>query len=230
MTNGARRFRVLVIEHERETPGGHVQRLLERRASSLDVLPIDVETAIVPAAADYDLIVSLGSEFSAADDFFWIDRELELIADADRSGTPILGICFGGQLLARAFGGEVVRSEQSEIGWLPIGSRDPMFADEPWFQWHFDTFTVPPGGITLAANEVGPQAFRIGPHLGVQFHPEVDNEIMEGWVVAFRHELDDNGVDPELLLAETRRLMPVAEANTERFLDACCPTTLAGKR
>ena len=73
----------------------------------------------------------------------------------------------------------------------------------PWFQWHFDTFTLPPGAELLADSEAGVQAFAAGRSLGIQFHPEVTNEIMARWVEVYRHELDDDGVDPDDLMDET---------------------------
>ena len=213
-------LRVLIIEHERETTGGLVQEWLEDHAERVDVLPIDIEGTPSPDLSAYDLIVPLGSEYSAYDDLPWIHLELDLLVEANKRSIPVLGICFGGQLLARALGGSVFRADSSEIGWLPIGSVAPdLLAEGPWFQWHFDTFEAPPGSEILASNRVGPQAFRIGPHLGLQFHPEVTQKIMDDWVVAFRHELDENGVDPDALLAETERILAVASANTERLLD-----------
>jgi hypothetical protein len=80
-----------------------------------------------------------------------------------------------------------------------------MVPEGPWFQWHFDTFTVPPGAKLVADSPAGPQAYTIGRSLGVQFHPEVTPEIMNSWVAAYRHELDQEGVDPDRLLEDTYR-------------------------
>jgi GMP synthase-like glutamine amidotransferase len=120
--------------------------------------------------------------------------------------VPVLGLCFGGQMLARTLGGEVFRSKESEIGWLPVRSKDPELVHEgPWFQWHFDSFTLPPGATVIAESDLGPQAFVAGRSLGLQFHPEVTTGIMDDWVRAYRHELDADGVDPDALLEETKR-------------------------
>jgi GMP synthase-like glutamine amidotransferase len=119
---------------------------------------------------------------------------------------PILGLCFGGQMLARVLGGEVSRGSVAEIGWLPVGSRNPgLVPDGPWFQWHFDVMTAPPGATVIAENDVGTQAFVAGRSLGLQFHPEVTVEIMDDWVRAYPHELDAEGIDPDALLGETNR-------------------------
>ena len=143
-----------------------------------------------------------------------------MFEDARAADVPILGLCFGGQMLARILGAQNYRSEQSEIGWLPVRTKDPdLIGEGPWFQWHFDTFTAPPGSTVIAETEIGPQAFVAGRSLGLQFHPEVTPEIMEGWVRAYPHELRAEGVDPEGLLAETRRIAADARRRTWRLLD-----------
>jgi GMP synthase-like glutamine amidotransferase len=196
--------KALILEHERATPGGLVQQWLAERGADVDVYPIDVETRDVDPR-DYTMLVSLGSEFAAYDDSIpWIPREMQLLHRAASDDVPVLGICFGGQLLARTLGGESFRSEESEIGWLPISSSAPQLVPEgPWFQWHFDTFTPPPGSSLIADSPVGPQAYTIGRSLGVQFHPEVTPDIVDDWVRVDRHELDGDGVDPDALVRET---------------------------
>jgi len=101
-----------------------------------------------------------------------------------------------------------------------VRSRDPELVPEgPWFQWHFDTFTAPPGATVLAESAIGPQAYVAGRNLGVQFHPEVTPQIMEDWVRIYRHELDADGVDPDALLAETYERAAAARASSRRLLD-----------
>jgi GMP synthase-like glutamine amidotransferase len=203
---GAGQIRALVIQHEQPTPGGYVNQWLEERGADQDVFRIDIENREVEPR-EFDMIVSLGSEFSAFDDSIpWIEREKRLLLDATEAEVAVLGICFGGQLLARVLGGQSFRGRQSEIGWLPVRTEDPSLVPAgPWFQWHFDTFTPPPGARLLADSPAGPQAYSVGRSLGVQFHPEVTPEIMDAWVGAYRHELDQEGVDPDRLLEETRR-------------------------
>ena len=214
-------LRALIVQHEAPTPPGLVSDWLAQRAASVDVLRIDLEDH-VPDPRDYDLIVSLGSEFPAFDDSVpFIGRETQLIQQAASADVPFLGLCFGGQLMARVLGGRSFRADRSEIGWLPVRTNDPELVGEgPWFQWHFDSFTLPPGARLIAETDVGPQAYVIGRSLGLQFHPEVTPEIMAAWVGAYRHELDTEGVDPDALLEETRRRAATARANAERLLNA----------
>jgi GMP synthase-like glutamine amidotransferase len=166
-------------------------------------------------------MVSLGSEFAAYNDSIpFIQRETELIRAAANADVPILGVCFGGQLMARALGGKSFKAGRSEIGWLSVRTNDPdLVPDGPWFNWHFDTFTLPPGAKLVADTEVGPQAYVIGRNLGLQFHPEVTPQIMDNWVRAYRHELDAEGVDPDALLEETKQRAPQARKTTERLLN-----------
>jgi GMP synthase-like glutamine amidotransferase len=137
--------------------------------------------------------------------------------DAD---VPVLGLCFGGQMLARVLGGDVFRSDVSEIGWLEVRSNDPALVPEgPWFQWHFDAFTLPPGATLIAESDVCPQAFVAGRSLGLQFHPEVTPEIMDDWVRVYSHELDADGVDPDALLEETKRRAPDSRGMSWQLLE-----------
>jgi GMP synthase-like glutamine amidotransferase len=217
-------LRVLILQHEEPTPPGLAEDWLRERGADIETHRIDLEDREVDLS-EYDLIVSLGSEFAAFDDTKrFVTHEARLMSRAVDADVPVLGLCFGGQMLARVLGGRVYRSTDSEIGWLPVRSKDPDLVPEgPWFQWHFDTFTAPPGATVIAESDAGPQAFVAGRSLGLQFHPEVTQEIMDDWVHVYRHELDADGVDPDALLEETHRRM--AESNRmarqlfERFVD-----------
>jgi len=198
-------MRALLIEHEPDIPGGLVDDWLAGRDAVADVHRIAADSPD-PDPRVYDVVVTLGSEAAAFDDAVpWIAREQRLLRGAFEAGVPILGICFGSQLLARALGGRAVRAEQAEIGWMPIESRDPSLVPTgPWLQWHHDTFTVPAGATLLAHSPAGPQAYTIGRSLGVQFHPEVTPAIVADWVAGSRAELEREGVNPDRLAADAR--------------------------
>jgi GMP synthase-like glutamine amidotransferase len=215
-----RKLRALILQHEDPTPPGHVADWLSARGGAGDIYRIDLEERDVDLET-YDMIASLGSEFAAFDDSHeFVPRETRLLERAVEAGVAVLGLCFGGQLLARVLGGHGFRADESEIGWLPVRSRDPDTVPEgPWFQWHFDSFTVPDGAELLAESDVGPQAFTAGPHLGLQFHPEVNVDIMDEWVRVYRHELDADGVDPDALLDETKRRAADSERMAWKLFD-----------
>jgi GMP synthase-like glutamine amidotransferase len=217
-------LRALVVQHEEETPPGLVAQWLAYHGIQADEVRIDLAQDDVDPTG-HDLVVSLGAEFAAFDDHLpHVPREARLMRRALDADVPVLGLCYGGQLLARVLGGSVFRSDVAEIGWLPVRTTDAELVSEgPWFQWHFDCFTLPPGAQLIAESDVGPQAFVSGRSLGLQFHPEVTPEIMDDWVRAYRHELDAEGVDPDAILADTAAN---AERNTaagwqllERFFD-----------
>jgi GMP synthase-like glutamine amidotransferase len=213
-------MRALILQHEEPTPPGLVTEWLGGYDASVETFRIDADDREVDPTG-YDLIVSLGSEFAAFDDTKpFVPREASLLRRAVDAEVPVLGLCFGGQMLARVLGGEVYRSSDSEIGWLPVNSTDPeMVPEGPWFQWHFDTFALPPGATLMAETDVGPQAFVQGRSLGLQFHPEVTTEIMTDWVREYRHELDADGVDPDALLEETKRRAVDSKRMSLRLLE-----------
>ena len=215
------RPRTLILQHEEPTPPGHMTEWLAEQGAQVEIFRIDARDDEVNPR-DYDLIVSLGSEFAAFDDAIpFVQREVKLYEQAIEADVPILGLCFGGQMLARVLGSRLFRSDQAEIGWLPVRTHDAeLVSTGPWFQWHFDTFTSPPGAMLIAETDAAPQAFVSGRNMGLQFHPEVTPEIMDEWVRTYPHELEAEGVDPQGLLAETRQRAAQAKQATWRLLDA----------
>ena len=144
----------------------------------------------------YDRVVTLGSEHAADDDSVpWQAVEQATLRAAMEAEVPVLGICFGGQALARALGGGVRRAARPEIGWVSIGSLEGAIDDGPWFEWHRDEILPPEDATVLARNASGVQAFRLGPHVGLQFHPEVDERIVGLWADAAR---EDASVPPRV--------------------------------
>lgn len=182
----------LVLVHEADRALG--EREVGSIGPALTALGFAVEvTTLVdgrpppdPGAAE--LVVVLGSEASASADPdvdnrpVWLDAELAWLGRAVDAGTPVLGICFGAQALARVLGGRVHRAPRTERGFVELGSSDPAALPAGrWLEFHDDSFTLPPGATQLAANDVGVQAFRRGPHLGVQFHPEITPDVLAAW-------------------------------------------------
>jgi GMP synthase-like glutamine amidotransferase len=224
------RPRTLILQHEEPTPPGHMTEWLAEQGAQIEVFRIDEDEDEVNPRG-FDLIVSLGSEFAAFDDAVpFVQREVKLYEQAIESGVPILGLCFGGQMLARVLGSRLFRADEAEIGWLPVRTHDPhLVSTGPWFQWHFDSFSAPPGAKLIAETDAAPQAFVSGRNLGLQFHPEVTPAIMDEWVRAYPHELEAEGVDPQGLLTETRQRAAQAKQATWRLLDAFRDRVALGK-
>lgn len=214
-------MRALIIQHDPTGPAGHVSNWLAARGDDQDVWLISAEEREVDPLA-YDLIVALGSESAAYDDSApWLDLELKLLRRAFDADVPMLGICFGSQILARALGGRAMPAAQAEIGWVAVTSRDPdLIPAGPWFEWHYDTFTPPPGAVLLAESPAAPQAYMLGRTLAVQFHPEVTPEMVDAWLTKGHDLLVRDGVDGDRVLAEMRERDEENRDGVWRLLDA----------
>jgi len=145
---------------------------------------------------DYDGVVVSGSQTSVYDDRDWIHEAMAWLRGAHAADVPVLGVCWGHQFLAEALGGRVVDMGEHELGYRGVTrvGEDPLFEGVPdeftSFETHSDRVAeLPPGGRTLARNDYGVQAFRVGSAWGVQFHPEYDRDTAE-WVVRGK-ELSD---------------------------------------
>jgi GMP synthase-like glutamine amidotransferase len=166
----------------------------------------------LPDPHSYDAIVPLGSRWSVNDGdrgLDWITSEANMVRQAHDAGVPMLGVCFGGQLLAHALGGSVTRSPAPEIGWYDVqSSRPDLVPSGPWFQWHFDRFSVPDGAVELARNANASQAFVMGRTMGIQFHPELDDDLLERWLTGPDGDeiLQLNRTADQLRSATTREL------------------------
>ncbi len=165
----------------------------------------------VPAPDRPAALVVMGSPAAAYDDTVpWLAAELDYLAAAVRAGVPVLGICFGGQALARVLGGRVALAEQGEHGFVTVRTRRPdLVPPGPWMQFHQDAFTLPPGATELARTDRALQAFSHGASLGLQFHPEITPAAFSawsaGWDAGTLAEFARLGVDPDAIAAQIRQ-------------------------
>jgi len=209
-------MKALFIQHDHVSPLGPVGERLEQHGFEVQTMLVVPEekyrdpniSVSFPNASDYDLIIPLGAPWGAWDDGCignWLQPELKWIKDAIESDIPVLGICFGGQLMARALGGSVARGPRPELGWHFIHSNYPdLISNGPWFQFHYDRWQLPPGATELAVSPIASQAFSYRKSLALQFHPELNREVLEGWLIwDGRDELKEDGQDPDVVLAQT---------------------------
>ena len=177
---GARRL--LVVEHGSHAPAGLLADWAATRSLRIQTVALHAGEPL-PAAPGFDAVAILGSELTAYDDSLpWLTAELDFIERMLAASVPVLGICFGGQALARVLGGRLYRLDAPEIGWAQVTSEHPRLAEGPWLSWHRDAFDLPAGAAQLAANAVCVQGFSYGPHTGLQFHPEATQPIAASWL------------------------------------------------
>ena len=226
-------MRALFIEHDHVSLGGPIWRAFEKHGYEIErflVLPEsnysnpNIEVSF-PVFSNYDVIVPMGAPYGAYEDERigkWLIPELAKLKAAHNDGIPIFGICFGGQLMARALGGSVARSPKAELGWFEIESDDKtLIPTGPWFEYHWDRWTLPKAALEIARSEVASQAFVMGRTLGVQFHPEIDSQVLEEWLAMEGGcaEVESEGVDVERLREQTKREQPFSDKRAFDLVD-----------
>jgi len=204
-------MRVLSVTHGPTVPGGVFDEVVEATGHELERWSVPLGGAPQPPGS-YDAVMVFGGSMHPDQDehFGWLEREADFLRGALEEEVPVIGVCLGAQLLARAAGAWVGPARAPEIGWLeveltPDGRSDPVLGVLPprtdAFQWHRYTFGIPNGGMELARSDVCTQAFRLGRHAwGIQFHAEVTQPMVEAWAA---EDSDDLPVPVDDFLAET---------------------------
>ncbi|MFW5917147.1 MAG: type 1 glutamine amidotransferase [Halorubrum sp.] len=194
------RFALLNASHD----DGNTRRNF-RRELDADLAEFDATDGRLPDHTDFDGVVVSGSRSSVYWDEAWIPPLVDYVAEAADAGVPVLGVCYGHQVLAEALGGRVAGMDAFEIGYNTVRHRgeDPLFADvsEEFtvFTTHGDAVVdLPPDATLLAENDHGVHAFRDGHCWGVQFHPEYDLETAREVTGGKRDRLGDARVDAVL--------------------------------
>jgi GMP synthase (glutamine-hydrolysing) len=209
---------VLVLQHVDCEPAAAYADALESSGIGISAVAADRVQWPLDWRA-FDGIVVMGGPMGAGDagELAWLARELELIREAVRGGTPFLGVCLGAQLLAAALGATVRVAPEPEVGVLPVfrAAHDPVFAALPptvsVLQWHSDTFDLPEGATLLWSSDAcRNQAFRFGSRAyGVQFHLETPVALVRKWaeIPGYRAALERAGGPDALprLIADLER-------------------------
>jgi len=223
---------VLVVVHESDVTAGEVGNRLVHHGFKLNehlVCPDRDDPTVgvpFPSVDNFDALLLLGSVRSLTEiDQLgsWPSEELELARAANACSMPTLGICFGGQVLAQALGGQVEVSPIPEIGWFDVTPTDPAKCPidaGPWMQWHHDRFTAPAAAELLAHNETSQQLFKLGRSVGTQFHPEVDVSHVERWLAHCEDDyLRQHKVSPTELLTQTALHESANRERCHQFVD-----------
>lgn len=182
---------VLILQHMAAGAPGHFAEFLEAVGIPYRVLRVDQGEALPADADGCSGICLMGGVMSANDPLPWIAREIELVRAAQAHGQPVIGHCLGGQIIARALGGEVAPHDTPEVGWHGL-EPVPGPVTEAWLpdgdetlavmQWHYERFTVPPGATPiLSSQHCDNQAFVVGRTLALQCHPEVTEDMARHW-------------------------------------------------
>jgi GMP synthase-like glutamine amidotransferase len=210
--------RALFVQHDHVSPPGYIGDGFTRRGYDVEEFLVVPEEAFrsdpnvsadLPDFTGYDAVVLMGAIWGVyAEDIVgnWLVPEKRELRRAMAAGVPVLGLCFGGQMLAEAVGGSVARSPAPELGWHLVHSDDPgLVPGGPWFQYHYDRWTLPDGVRDVARNAAASQAFVYARCLGVQFHPELTSDMLIGWLTnGGEEDLRKAGLDPDVLLEHTR--------------------------
>ena len=197
-----------------------------------ELVPIDGGAPPPRDLRKYSGVAMMGGPMSVNDDLPWIGPACELLRGAVAANVPVIGHCLGGQLLARALGGEVTANPVKEIGWNRIQAEDTPLARE-WlgedvrdfvtFQWHGETFSIPDGAVRLLGNSYcANQMYALGPHFGMQCHVEMTPEMIATWGKQWAAEAEavahlPSAQTPAEMLVDIEAKLPVMRQLADRI-------------
>jgi GMP synthase-like glutamine amidotransferase len=190
---------VLIFRHITCEGPGYFAEVLNHYNIPFELIRIDKDETPPTRIDDTSALVFMGGPMSVNDDLPWIRQELELIRQAVEVNLPVLGHCLGGQLIAKALGGNISANPVKEIGWLPVQKIHNALSDA-WlqdindeatlFHWHGETFSIPQGATAiLKSQHCAHQGFVIGNTLALQCHVEMTAPMVSEWATLYEDEL-----------------------------------------
>ncbi|GAA5168879.1 type 1 glutamine amidotransferase [Viridibacterium curvum] len=188
---------VAVVQHCHNVRPGHFASFLQTRGIPFELFAIDRGDSLPASIEAFSGLCFMGGPMSVNDELPWIVQELDLIRAAVAADMPVIGHCLGGQLMSKALGVPVTRNPVKEIGWgrvVPTATPEAqswLGGQAPFdvYQWHGETFALPPGAVRILEGEVCVnQAWVMGPHLAMQFHIEMTEELITEWNGEWRDE------------------------------------------
>jgi GMP synthase-like glutamine amidotransferase len=224
---------VAVFRYSDTEGPGHFATFLDANRVAWKLVKLDEGEPVPQSSEGFAGLAFMGGPMSANDELPWTAPVLDLMRDARRRGVPMIGHCLGGQMMSRAFGGEVRANPVKEIGWNPVKVEDTALARK-WFgddlrefvtfQWHGETFSIPPGGERILTGVHCPnQAYVVDDrHLGLQCHIEMTPEMIASWIASGRGEVEANLASPAVqpvakIQGEMERRLPDLGRNAERL-------------
>ena len=214
---------VLLVQNTRIEGSGYLGNLLD--ADGFQLTSVNAKHEKLPDR-DFSLVVILGAPESANDDLPYLQAEQILIKNCVQKDIPILGICLGSQLIAKTFGAKVYSGPRKEIGFyddLKIIGNSSLFTGfkNPFtvFHWHGDAFDLPSGAVQLASSEYYPnQAFQYKSAVGLQFHLEVNEEMVNLWLNNTEEKLQKiPHIDPQKIRSEINENISIVKSNMNNF-------------
>lgn len=223
----------LVLQHIECEDLGTIGKAMSRRGIEHRYVRLFDGESVPKSPERHTGLIILGGPMNVyeEDKYPYLKEEDILIKKGMDRGIPILGICLGGQLIAKANNAKVRKGAKKEIGWYELrlsqeGKEDAVFGGFPEkltvFQWHGDTFDIPEGATHLAGSELfSNQAYRVGDNVyGLQFHLEVTEAMIRRWIAEYRDELSSlNYIHAGKIIEETGKYMDSLSHHAELFYD-----------
>lgn len=215
--------KILLVQNTRIEGSGYLGDLLNE--DGFEMTSVNAKYEKIPTD-NFSMVVILGAPESANDDLDYLREEQKLIKTSVDSNIPVLGICLGSQLIAKTFGANVYAGPKKEIGFyndLKISNNSALFTgfQNPFtvFHWHGDTFDLPEGAVRLASSEhYQNQAFQYKSAVGLQFHLEVNEEMVNLWLDNTEEKLKEIPyIDPQKIRSDVGENISIVKSNMKNF-------------